>query len=55
MSRSVTFDRVHSSDRSARPRSSSYVTRLSAGSTNYDFIGSCVGNLLVGNDQYGNH
>lgn len=32
-----------------------FVTRFSAGSAKYDFLPQCVGNLVTGNDQWGNH
>jgi hypothetical protein len=32
-----------------------FVTRFRAGSTTYDFLPQCVGNLVTGNDQWGNH
>lgn len=34
---------------------SSYLSQINSGSTIYSFTASCVGNLVVGNDQYGNH
>lgn len=32
-----------------------FVTRFRSGGTTYDFFPQCVGNLLTGNDQWGNH
>jgi hypothetical protein len=32
-----------------------FVTRFRAGSATYDFLPQCVGNLVTGNDQWGNH
>jgi hypothetical protein len=32
-----------------------FVTRFRAGTTTYDFLPQCVGNLMTGNDQWGNH
>jgi hypothetical protein len=32
-----------------------FVTRFRAGTTTYDLLPQCVGNLVTGNDQWGNH
>jgi hypothetical protein len=32
-----------------------FLTRFRSGGTTYDFSPQCVGNLLTGNDQWGNH
>jgi hypothetical protein len=34
---------------------SGIITRFRSGGTTYDLLGQCIGNMLVGNDQWGNH